>query len=296
MSVFDGENPWLADARRAPRRWPAWLAALAGAAFAAAVLIVFKMWGGGLMDSLAAGFRHMPGVWGDALAYGAVQCLIFGCFLGAAQIAMTVEGRALWRRGRTRRITALASGLVIGAAGYAVTVGLADLAGAITPSAFTHISVGAVLFGAALVAIQSIAEEAFFRGWLQPILCVSWGPLAGVTVTSMLFAGLHIVAGAHGVLAVANLFLGGVLFGLLALRTGNLFAAAAAHFAWNWTESCLFGLSEQPTGSLLRFSFTGSPLWNGGADEMNGSLATSIVLVALVGGLILAMSMTARRV
>ena len=84
------------------------------------------------------------------------------------------------------------------------------------------------------------------------------------------------IAGAHGALAVANLFLGGVLFGLLAIRTGNLYAAAAAHFAWNWTESGVFGLSEQPTGSLFRFAFTGTPLWNGGADAMNGSLAMSL--------------------
>jgi membrane protease YdiL (CAAX protease family) len=294
MSLFDRENPWLADARRARRRWPAWLAALAAAAFSATILMAFKTWGGQLMDSLAADFRHMPGVWGDILAFGTVQCAIFGCFLVSAQVAVATEGRALWRRGRTGRLPALAIGLVIGAAGYAVTVGAADLAGAITPGPFNTFTLDAVLFGAALVAVQAVAEEAFFRGWLQPILCVSWGPLAGVTVTSVLFAGLHVIAGAHGVLAVANLFLGGVLFGLLALRTGNLFAASAAHFAWNWTESGVFGLSEQPTSSLLKFGFTGSPLWNGGADAMNGSLAMSLVLTSLVAGVLIALRVTAR--
>ena len=233
-------------------------------------------------------------MWGDTLAFGVVQCAIFGCFLIAAQIAVVAEGRGLWRRGRTGPLPSLAIGLAIGAAGYALSVGAADLAGAITPGPFSGVTLDAVLFGAALVAIQSVAEEAFFRGWLQPILCVAWGPYAGVGVASALFAGLHIIAGAHGALAVANLFLGGVLFGLLALRTGNLFAASAAHFAWNWTESGVLGLSEQPTGSLLRFGFTGSPLWNGGADAMNGSLAMSLVLLALVGGVMLALRMTAR--
>ena len=294
MSLFDGENPWLADARRARRRWPAWLAALAAGVFSAAILMIFKNWGGALLDGLAADFRHMPGVWGDTLAFGAVQCAIFGCFLAAAQVAVAAEGRALWRRGRVGRLPAVAVGFVVGTAGYAIAVGAADLAGAITIGTFNTVTLAVVLFGAALVAVQSVAEEAFFRGWLQPILCVSWGPLAGVATTSVLFAGLHIIAGAHGALAVANLFLGGVLFGLLALWTGNLFASAAAHFAWNWTESGIFGLSEQPTSSLLRFGFTGSPLWNGGADAMNGSLATSLVLVALVAGVVVALRFAMR--
>ena len=104
----------------------------------------------------------------------------------------------------------------------------------------------------------------------------------GVICTSAIFAGLHVIAGAQSLFAVANLFLGGVLFGLLALRTGNLFAAAAAHFSWNWAESGGLGLSESPTGSLVHLGFRGATLWNGGADTMNGSLATSLVLATLV--------------
>ncbi len=294
MSLSRNQDAWLGDARRARLRWPGWAAALVAAAFSGAILTVFKIWGGQFLDALAADFRHMPGTWGDTLAFGAVQCAIFGGFLAAAQIAMVVEGRSLWRRGRTGRALSLVIGLFIGVLGYAACVAVANMAGAIAPGPFTGVALDAVLFGAALVAIQSVAEEAFFRGWLQPILCVRWGPTAGVAASSALFAGLHIIAGAHGALAVANLFLGGVMFGLLALRTGNLFAASAAHFAWNWTESGVLGLSEQPTGSLLRFGFTGSPLWNGGADAMNGSLAMSLVLIALVGGVMLALRVGAR--
>src|SRR5258708_6682229 len=77
--------------------------------------------------------------------------------------------------------------------------------------------VGALVLGAVLVLVQSVAEEAFFRGWLQPVLCASWGAWAGLLLTAAAFALLHIIAGAHGVLAVVNLFLGGLLFGLLAL-------------------------------------------------------------------------------
>jgi membrane protease YdiL (CAAX protease family) len=114
------------------------------------------------------------------------------------------------------------------------------------------------------------------------VLCASWGPWLGLLATSALFAGLHMIAGAHGALAVVNLLLGGMLFGLLALRSGGLAAPAAAHFAWNWTESGVLGLDAGPTGRLLDLRLQGSALWSGGPDTMNGSLAMTIVLSALV--------------
>src|SRR5207302_4511959 len=127
-------------------------------------------------------------------------------------------------------------------------------------------ALGAILVGLSIVAVQSIAEEAFFRGWLQPILCKDWGVRTGLIVTSALFGALHVIAGAHGPLAVANLFLGGMLFGVLALGTGNLLAPAAAHFAWNWTESGVLGLTPDPGGSLFNLKLIGAQIWNGGAD------------------------------
>jgi hypothetical protein len=53
-------------------------------------------------------------------------------------------------------------------------------------------------------------------------------------------------------------------------------------------------LSEQPTGSLFHFGFSGAPLWNGGADAMNGSLAMSLVLVGLVAGVALTLRLAVR--
>jgi membrane protease YdiL (CAAX protease family) len=179
-------------------------------------------------------------------------------------------------------------GLACGSAGFCTAVLIAYLAGSVSPSAPLPSPVGALALGAALVMLQSIAEEAFFRGWLQPVLCANWGPWAGLLLTAAAFALLHVIAGAHGVMAVINLFLGGLLFGLLALRTGGLLAPAAAHFAWNWSESGVLGLSPDPSGSLLALRLGGAPLWSGGPDTMNGSLATTVVLSMLVAGFAIA--------
>ena len=51
------------------------------------------------------------------------------------------------------------------------------------------------------------AEELYFRGWLQPLLCARWGVWAGVIVTALLFAGLHVAGGARAPMSLLNLLL-----------------------------------------------------------------------------------------
>jgi membrane protease YdiL (CAAX protease family) len=286
MYAADSHNPWLRRPRNARFRWGPWSSSLAALLFSGTVLGFFKSrFGKEIYADIARGVEHLPPPWPDALPYCALQTLIFGLFLAAAIAFTAAEGRRPWRRirGSTR---ALAVGLVIGSGGYLAAVGVATLAGAIAaPVAMARPPLGPVVLGAAVVALQAISEEAFFRGWLQPVLCGDWGPWPGLLSSSMLFAALHIIAGAHGAVAVVTFFLGGLLFGLLALRTGGLVAPAAAHFAWNWTESGALGLSADPTGSLISLKFAGPALWNGGPDAMNGSLASILVLLALTGAL-----------
>jgi membrane protease YdiL (CAAX protease family) len=101
---------------------------------------------------------------------------------------------------------------------------------------------------------------------------------------------LHLAGGAREPLSLLNLFLGGVLFGLLALRSGGLWAPFIAHFAWNWTEACGLGLEANPgigpNASLFHIALHGDALWSGGDDRLNGSVAMTLVLAALVLGLL----------
>jgi membrane protease YdiL (CAAX protease family) len=291
MYAANRENPWVADVAAAPWRWRGWSASLAASVFAVLVLQFFRtrQLSGPLQQAIADAVAKAPGAWADILDFGALQFLIFGLFLIAAMVGTGVEGRRPWRRGAgAGGVKSLAGGLALGFCGFCAAVAIAAAAGAVVPGPEGSAPLGAVAFGAAVVILQAFSEEAFFRGWLQPVLCSDWGGWVGLIVTSALFAALHVIAGVQhpltpeGALAVTNLFLGGMVFGLLALRTGNLLAPTAAHFAWNWTESGVLGLNEDPTGSLFNLKFAGARLWNGGAETMNGSLATALVLVALV--------------
>jgi hypothetical protein len=77
-------------------------------------------------------------------------------------------------------------------------------------------------------------EELFIRGYVFAVIRRAWGWRLALVVTSVVFGLLHAWnpgADAESILAVivAGFFLGAIL-----LSTRSLYAAGAAHFAWNW--------------------------------------------------------------
>jgi membrane protease YdiL (CAAX protease family) len=281
-------NPWIADVEGARRGVPAWAATLAAMGFATGVLaVVGRLLSPEIGDRVANATGALGEPWSDILARAAPALIIFGALYAAAVAATAFEGRPLWRF-RGRWPVALLAGLAVGAGAFGASVALVSIAGDVTaaPAPPRAPTAGAMILGAAIVAFQASAEEVYFRGWLQPVLCARWGPWLGLGATALLFGVLHIIAGAHGALAVFNLCLGGLMFGLLALRSGGLIAPAAAHFGWNWTESGVLGLTPGASGSLASLHLAGGDLWSGGADGMNGSPALTLALAIVVAGLI----------
>jgi membrane protease YdiL (CAAX protease family) len=129
-------------------------------------------------------------------------------------------------------------------------------------------------------------EEIFFRGWLQPVLSERFGVAVAVLLSTLAFAALHLMGGARSPTTLVNLFLGGLLFGLLAARGGGIAGAIGAHFAYNWSEQMVLGLDPNPGvgsfGSVLDYDLAG-PAWWGGSDEgLNASIAMTIALLALL--------------
>ncbi len=183
------------------------------------------------------------------------------------------------------------AGLAVGLVGLATATIYATLAGTIQPAANER-NLLLIVLGTLVTLYQSAAEEIYFRGWLQGILSRVFGAWAGVITAAGLFALLHVLAGVvTSPVSFINLVLAGLLFGLLAMRTGGIVASIAAHFSWNWAESILLGLSPNPGadvwGSIFDLDMTGSALWGGSEEGLNASLAVTFVLLALCAPLIL---------
>ncbi len=193
---------------------------------------------------------------------------------------------------RTAIATAIGLGLAVGVLGQSYAVFATWLANHLAPPINPVSGATALMLigGSGLILFQTASEEFFFRGWLQPVLAKHFGAVAGIGGAAVAFSLLHVYGGASDPVSMVNLALGGIVFGLLAWRTGGLAAPMAAHFAWNWSEIVLFGLSPNPGiatfGAITDYDIVGSALWGGSEEGLNASLAISFVLAAVALALI----------
>jgi membrane protease YdiL (CAAX protease family) len=179
-------------------------------------------------------------------------------------------------------------GLLIGTGGLATCVFYAWLNGSLIRVAIDRQAPTHLILGAAIVLLGVTAEELLFRGWLLSALHDMLGSSWAILLSALAFSGFHWWAGGAeaDVVSLANLLIGGMWFGLLAVRSRGILAPMAAHFAWNASESIGFGLDPNPgvddLGALANFDLVGSPIWGGSAEGLNASIAMTVVLAALV--------------
>lgn len=225
---------------------------------------------------------------------GLLSEAIFTFVIFGPLLVSSVAGAALCRvsgqlLGRSP-LSSVGIGAAIGFGGIMLATGYAMLAGTLTAVAYGGAS-AAILAGLAITAVQVAAEEALFRGWLQPLLARTMAAPAAVGIVAIAFAGLHMVSGAYDPVVLLNLALGGALFGALSARAGGVSAAFGAHLAWNATEQMGVGLDPNPGvgsfGSIVDWDLIGPARWGGSPDGLNASWAMAIALCAFLVPLIL---------
>lgn len=219
--------------------------------------------------------------WSEVSAFYGV---IFGPMLFCGLTASWLSKLSPFPLGRSPALWGLV-GLVAGATGLALSFLDARLANIVVDGRGGSLGITALLGGVGITLFQCLSEEVLFRGWAQSFLMKQVGALAGILLASLLFMGFHLIGAPLSPLAMLNLFLGGILFGLFAWRSGGIIAPFAAHFAWNVTEDVGLGLVPNPGvggfGAIIDYDLVGRSLWGGSAEGLNASLGTSLVLVAL---------------
>lgn len=221
----------------------------------------------------------------DAAIDALFTLVIFVPIIILSFVGNIMSGGGAMLAGRSSASMAL-FGLVMGASGLLIAAAFAGLAGIVVPAAAATGPTWLILGGAVLVLVQSSAEEFLLRGWLQPILVRYWPGWVAILLSALLFMALHLLGGTRASLTLLNLFLGGVMFGLLAYRSGGLAAPIAAHWAWNVSESLILGLDPNPGvgafGSLFDLDMIGSRFWAGADEGLNGGAAITFVLIAFL--------------
>ena len=206
--------------------------------------------------------------------------VVFGAILIVALGLARLAGVPL----RPVALAGFGEGFAVGLGGLLLAIGYCALAGTLGWGS-GPVARAALPIGLLVTLLQVVAEEAMFRGYIQPLLVRGVGAGVAVPLTAVAFAGLHAVLGGVEPVMLANMLLGGVLFGLLALYRG-LGAAIGAHLAWNAVEQLGVGLDPNPGtgafGSVIDLDLSGAALWGGSAAGLNGSWAMGIALLAAI--------------
>lgn len=145
-----------------------------------------------------------------------------------------------------------------------------------------------VLVLTALLVIAAFAEEAIMRGYAFQTLVPSMGMLGAVVLTSGAFAAMHWGNQGANEYTMANTFLAGCVLAFVVTWRRNLWAAAGAHFGWNFA-TVAFGANL--SGIVIpvfpyRLESTADSIFTGGTYGPEGGLICTLVLSLLLLGLI----------
>ena len=179
-----------------------------------------------------------------------------------------------------------AAGLLLGAAAIGVAAGVLVVAGsarwvADTGTVPEYVATLARAF--VFFAVAAAAEEALFRGYAFQALVQGIGAWPAILVSSALFAYAHGGNDHVDAIALANIFLAGIMLAVAYLKTRSLWFATALHLAWNWVMSALldFPVSGlQLNTPLYSARETGADWWTGGAFGPEAGVAATLVIAA----------------
>jgi membrane protease YdiL (CAAX protease family) len=184
-------------------------------------------------------------------------------------------------------------GMLIGGGGLLLGVSLLAILGhaAFAPDAGSPVSYARILAaGLVLFGIAAAAEEALFRGYPFQVLVRAIGTWPATLIASAGFAFSHRFNPAVSSIALANIFLAGVLLSLAYLRTRSLWFATAVHLGWNWTMASALDL---PVSGLKIFDtpyYDGElqrPYWlTGGVFGPEGGLIATLAFLAMLAALV----------
>lgn len=241
----------------------------------------------GLIHPISAGIEQYNSLLQNRSQWVTVYMLLAEIFLIVLYTGYCklIEKRSLSSMGFTKRN--MPSFYAKGIGWSAVLIGGAYLICVLTGAChFEGVSAqlvpGYVVFYLIGYMIQGLAEEVICRGYLLVSLSRRNSVWYSVILSSGVFMAMHMSNEHVTVLAYINLFLCGLLFGLLFVESGSIWMVAALHSGWNFLQGNIFGISVSGTAkasSVFDSSFSdGWSFMNGGDFGLEGGLAVSIVL------------------
>lgn len=196
----------------------------------------------------------------------------------------------LYKYYEKRRITELSGkqlgrnlglGIALGFGLQSLTIFVIYLGGS-----FTIVSVNNILYliPALTMAITSaITEEILFRGILYRLLEEKLGSYIALAASALIFGMLHMMNPNSSVEAgIAIAIEAGLLLGAVYIYSKNLWLPIALHFAWNFTQSGIYGATTSGidiSKSLFSTNIEGDTLITGGVFGPEASIQALLFCV-----------------
>lgn len=211
--------------------------------------------------------------------------------IGGTAVALRYVDRRPWRDvwlGReAARPSLIAIGFALGA--LAIGVPIALLIGGHWLREINGGSgswIGAAVRVTMMLIPAALLEELTTRGYLLSVLRDWWGWAWAIIATSLGFGLLHLGNPDASAGSTALVTLAGVFLAIVVYATRSLYAAWAAHFAWNWTMAVLFhtAVSGFPLEAPKYRYVDAGPDWaTGGLWGPEGGVPAGLGMIAGVG-------------
>ena len=222
---------------------------------------------GALLGPLLAGGFNVAGLRGQTIS----EVVAMAGALGATWLCLVQVEKKSWREVGLHAGAAapgkIGIGVVVGSGAIALPIVLLIVTGWLDRVGGTTTSwAGPLLRMSMLLLPAAFYEELFARGYIFTAIRDAMGTWWAVAITSAFFGLAHLQnpgANAQSVILVA---LAGVFLAAVRIGTDSLYAAWAAHFAWNWVMAALF---HTPVSGFA-FEYPGYRYVDSGPDWATG--------------------------
>jgi membrane protease YdiL (CAAX protease family) len=237
------------------------------------VAILFCFLSAATLAALSGLTKSLPVLWSQ-------QAMLAGCIVVTAGLTLVFArwqhlkpddiGLSSRRKTGVRIAAAFGAGLALPLIQYFIIIIAGGYETAINP----EMTIVQVLSAFALYGLVSLREEVAFRAF--PLFSVArkspfWIALA---LTTTIFILEHVIGGMSFWQACIGSGLGGILFGVLAIRTNGIAVPVGVHAAWNFGQWML-GLKPQP-GVIVGTVSQGNEPWTFAAGWVGYVTAMSI--------------------
>lgn len=132
-----------------------------------------------------------------------------------------------------------------------------------------------------LFILVGFAEEIFGRAYIMSTLKQTKNIYITVIVSSIIFSLLHSGNPNVSLIAYLNIFLVGVLFAYMYIKSGNIWMSIGYHITWNYFQGNIFGfqVSGLESQGIYQTNILSQNILNGGDFGPEGGLIVTVVII-----------------